>query len=115
MWIAATALPEAPSHPFYHRLNAAPKEHGFDTFAKAECAQYYAETMGRPSIPPGVYFRMLVIGYFRGHRRREATARETALGGHDRQEISQQRQPNRTGRDSHLHVGANLGTPQLGG
>lgn len=65
-WIATTALPRTPGHPFYQRLNAVLKKHGFDAFAEAECAQYYAEKMGRPSIPPGVYFRMLFIGYFEG-------------------------------------------------
>ena len=65
-WIATTALPKTSGHPFYQRLNAVLKRHGFDGFVEAECAQYYAEKMGRPSIPPGVYFRMLFIGYFEG-------------------------------------------------
>ena len=67
LWIATSALPKASGHPFYQKLNAVLKEHGFDAFAEAECAQYYAETMGRPSIPPGMYFRMMFIGYFEGH------------------------------------------------
>ena len=66
LWIAATALPKTPGHPFYQRLNAVLKAHGFDAFVETECARYYAATMGRPSIPPGVYFRMLFIGYFEG-------------------------------------------------
>lgn len=66
LWIATSALPKASGHPFYQKLNTVLKEHGFDAFAEAECAQYYAETMGRPSIPPGVYFRMMFIGYFEG-------------------------------------------------
>ena len=65
-WIATTALPKTSGHPFYQRLNAVLRKHGFDAFAEAECAGYYAEKMGRPSIPPGVYFRMLFIGYFEG-------------------------------------------------
>jgi len=65
-WIATAALPKTSGHPFYRRLNGVLKAHGFDAFAEAECGQYYAETMGRPSIPPGVYFRMLFIGYFEG-------------------------------------------------
>jgi len=65
-WIATTVLPKTSGHPFYQRLNGVLKAHGFDAFAEAECAPYYAETMGRPSIPPGVYFRMLFIGYFEG-------------------------------------------------
>ncbi len=66
LWIVTTALPRTPGHPFYQRLNAVLKKHGFDAFAEGECARYYAEKMGRPSIPPGVYFRMLFIGYFEG-------------------------------------------------
>ena len=65
-WIATTALPKTSGHPFYQRLNGVLKKHGFDAFAEAECAQYYAAKMGRPSIPPGAYFRMLFIGYFEG-------------------------------------------------
>ena len=41
-------------------------EHGFDDFAEAQCATFYAETMGRPSLPPGIHFRLLLIGYFEG-------------------------------------------------
>jgi hypothetical protein len=44
-------------------------EAAFDRFAEAQCAPYYAETQGRPSIPPGIYFRMLLGGYFEGDRR----------------------------------------------
>jgi len=66
LWIAAATLPKTSGHPFYQRLNGVLKEHGFDAFAEGECAGYYAATMGRPSIPPGVYFRMLFIGYFEG-------------------------------------------------
>jgi hypothetical protein len=74
MWVAATDFPTAASHPFYTRLNQLLREHGFDDFAEAQCAMFYAETMGRPSLSPGVYFRLLLIGYFegidseRGHR-----------------------------------------------
>ena len=55
MWVTATNLPTAASHPFYRRLNQLLREHGF-----------YAATMGRPSLPPGIYFRLLLIGYFEG-------------------------------------------------
>jgi transposase len=42
------------------------REHGFDDFVDAQCTGFYAETMGRPSLPPGIYFRLLLIGYFEG-------------------------------------------------
>ncbi len=66
IWVAATDFPTAASHPFYMRLNQLLREHGFDDFAEAQCATFYAETMGRPSLPPSVYFRLLLIGYFEG-------------------------------------------------
>jgi len=66
MWVATTSLPRSAGHPFYTRVNALLAEAKFDEFAEAECAPYYAETVGRPSIPPGVYFRMLLVGYFEG-------------------------------------------------
>jgi transposase len=66
MWVATTDLPTAASHPFYTRLNQLLREHGFDDFAEAQCATFYAEAMGRPSLPPGIYFRLLLIGYFEG-------------------------------------------------
>jgi transposase len=66
MWITATDLPTAASHPFYRRLNQVLCEHGFDDFVEAQCAGFYAEMMGRPSLPPAIYFRLLLIGYFEG-------------------------------------------------
>ena len=66
MWVPTTELPTAASHPFYRRLNQVLREHGFDNFAEAQCASFYAETMGRPGLPPGIYFRLLLIGYFEG-------------------------------------------------
>jgi transposase len=66
MWLAATDFPTAASHPFYTRLNQLLREQGFDDFAEAQCVSFYAETMGRPSVPPGIYFRLLFIGYFEG-------------------------------------------------
>lgn len=66
MWVATTELPTAVSHPFYRRLNQLLREHGFEDFAEAQCAGFYAETMGRPGLPPGIYFRLLLIGYFEG-------------------------------------------------
>ena len=65
MWVATTDLPTTASHPFYARLNQLLVEH-FDDFVEGQCASFYAKTMGRPGLPPGVYFRLLLIGYFEG-------------------------------------------------
>ena len=66
LWIAHTELPKTAAHPFYDRLNQVLAERGFDAFVEDRCARFYAETMGRPSVTPGRYFRMLLIGYFEG-------------------------------------------------
>jgi transposase len=66
MWVATTELPTAASHPFYARLNRLLTEQGFDDVVEQACARFYAETMGRPGLPPGIYFRLLFIGFFEG-------------------------------------------------
>lgn len=63
-WVLAQSLPRSPGHPFYEQLNQVLSAAGFDRFCEEICRQFYAEKMGRPSIPPGVYFRMLMVGYF---------------------------------------------------
>ncbi len=63
-WIPAETLRQAPGHPFYERLNRVLDEAGFDAFCEAQCQRFYAAKMGRPSVVPGVYFRMLMVGYF---------------------------------------------------
>ena len=65
-WIAAADVPRTVAHPFYQRLHALLDEHGFDAFVESRCEQFYAPKMGRPSLPPGLYFRSLLIGYFEG-------------------------------------------------
>lgn len=66
LWVETSALPCAPGHPFYERVNGLLARHGFEAMVEAECAQYYAEVLGRPSIPPAVYFKALFVGYFEG-------------------------------------------------
>ena len=64
LWIPHDAIASSPGHPFYEHLERVLREEGFDGFVESKCSSYYAKTQGRPSIPPGVYFRMLLIGYF---------------------------------------------------
>lgn len=66
LFVATTDLPVAPGHPFYCKLNELLAEAGFDAWIEEQCAPYYADALGRPSIPPGVYFRMILVGYFEG-------------------------------------------------
>ena len=62
-WVATESLAIAPRHVFYDRLNGLLAEAGFDRFVESSCEAYYNDG-GRPSIPPGTYFRMLLVGYF---------------------------------------------------
>src|SRR5437016_11940751 len=66
MWMATTELPVSPGHPFYVRLNAILDAAGFDRFVEEQCRPFYAPVMGRPSLAPGRYFRLLLVGYFEG-------------------------------------------------
>jgi transposase len=66
MWIPQAALPKGSSHPFYQRLNQLLDEQKFDRFVEGRCRRFYAKKRGRPSLAPGVYFRLLLIGYFEG-------------------------------------------------
>ncbi|MDO9714361.1 transposase [Paracraurococcus lichenis] len=59
-------MPRSPGHAFYDRLQAELLSAGFDGFVEGQCAPYYAARQGRPSLPPGRYFRMLLVGYFEG-------------------------------------------------
>jgi hypothetical protein len=64
LFITARDLPRSAGHPFYAALNRLLAEAGFDRWVENRCRQYYAqgEKRGQPSIPPGVYFRMLLVG-----------------------------------------------------
>ena len=64
--MAGADLPRSAGHPFYERLNGILEAGGFDELVESECAQFYAERMGRPSLCPGRYFRLLLVGYFEG-------------------------------------------------
>ena len=66
LWIAHTELPRTVAHPFYEQLNRVLEERGFDEFVEQQCSRFYAVKMGRPSLVPGQYFRLLLIGYFEG-------------------------------------------------
>ena len=74
MWVANVDLPRSAGHPFYARLNRVLDEAGFDAFVEEECAKFYADGVGRPSLPPGRYFRMLLLGYFEGLESERAMA-----------------------------------------
>ncbi len=64
LWIPTEKLARSPGSPFYGKLNEILRDERFDGYVEELCAAYYAEHRGRPGIPPGVYFRMLLVGYF---------------------------------------------------
>jgi transposase len=66
LFVATAELPRSPGHAFYDRLNRLLAEAGFDSHVEGLCLPHYADGVGRGSIPPGVYFRMLLVGYFEG-------------------------------------------------
>lgn len=73
LWIALSDLAPRGGHPFYDRLNRLLDDDGFDSWLEQACAPYFSE-VGRPSIPPGVYFRMLFVGYMEGFSAERAIA-----------------------------------------
>jgi transposase len=66
LFLTVANLAQSPAHPFYRALNRLLEEHCFDRFVQERCEKFYHQTLGRPSLPPGVYFRCLLIGYFEG-------------------------------------------------
>jgi transposase len=65
LWVATGDAAQGPRHVFYEKLNSLLAEAGFDTWIEEVCEPFYAKT-GRKGIPPGIYFRMLFVGYFEG-------------------------------------------------
>ena len=66
LWMASSRLTSSAGHVFYEKLNQVFRDNELDKMTESACRRFYAERMGRPGIPPGVYFRMLLVGYFEG-------------------------------------------------
>jgi transposase len=66
LWISTQEIPKAASHPFYAKVNEILERNKVDKRLEHLCARFYKPVMGRPSMAPGVYFRMLLLGYFEG-------------------------------------------------
>jgi transposase len=66
LWTPTAALPVSASHPFYQRLNQILDEKKFDEYVETLCTDFYAGEVGRPGLAPGIYFRLLMVGYFEG-------------------------------------------------
>ena len=66
LFVLTSDLPKSPGHPFYGRLNELLEKAGFDRYVESRCRKFYAAKLGRPSLAPGMYFRILLVGYFEG-------------------------------------------------
>ena len=66
LWTATAKLPRGEGDPFYERLNCVLAKAGFDGYVEGVCKDFYAPRLGRPSLAPGNYFRLLLVGYFEG-------------------------------------------------
>jgi len=68
LFVATSELARSAGHPFYRKLNELLAEAEFDRWIEGRCEPYYesSDQPGRESIPPGTYFRMLLVGYFEG-------------------------------------------------
>lgn len=66
LWISSEEMPRTAAHPYYGKVNEVLNEAGFDRKVEHLCRRYYKPTLGRPSLAPGVYFRLLLVGYMEG-------------------------------------------------
>jgi transposase len=66
LWVASSEIVTTPGHVYYERLNTVLNAEKFDRRVEAMCRKYYKSSSGRPSLTPGTYFRMLLLGYFEG-------------------------------------------------
>ena len=77
--ISTAELPEAPKQAFYDRLKDLLESIEFDRHVESACRPYYSSALGRPSMPPSVYFRLLLLSYLTGLD----SERAVALYAHD--------------------------------
>ena len=80
MWVATQDLPRSAAHPFYARLNQILDQHDFDRYVEGLCERFYADD-SRPGLPPGQYFRLLLIEYSEGLDAERAIAWRSSPGG----------------------------------
>lgn len=78
MWMATQDLPRSAAHPFYMRLHQILDKADFGAHVETLCQRFYAADVGRPGLPPGQYFRMLLLVSFEGLDSERAIAWRTA-------------------------------------
>jgi hypothetical protein len=66
LFIPAASLPRSAAHPYYAKLNEVLAGWKFDEFVEERRARFHEDKIGRPSLAPGKYFRLLLVGYFEG-------------------------------------------------
>ena len=97
-------LPTAPGHPFYSRLNGVLEKAEFDRFCEKNCAGFYHAKLGRPSLAPGLYFRIMMIGFFEGIDSERGIAWRLADSLRLRQFLSRTRREDAGSRDDIAHA-----------
>ena len=66
LWVSTEEIPRTDGHPFYRKVNEVLEQHQLDRRLEHLCRRFYKPVFGRPSLAPGVYFRLLLIGFFEG-------------------------------------------------
>src|ERR1700680_1014975 len=66
MWVCGEQIAKPEGHPFYAKVNEVLERYHLARRREHLCRRFYKPTFGRPSIAPGVYFRLLLIGFFEG-------------------------------------------------
>ena len=67
LWVTTSELARGEGHLFYRRVNELLGVTGSIRLSKlVKERKIFAETLGRPSIPPGTYLRMMYVGFFEG-------------------------------------------------
>src|SRR6266446_5757622 len=66
LWISTEEIARSQGHPFYRKVNEVLEQRKLDQRLEHLCRRFYKPVFGRPSMAPGVYFRLLLIGFFEG-------------------------------------------------
>jgi transposase len=66
LWVSTEEIARSQGHPFYCKVNEVLEQRKLDRRLEHLCRRFYKPVFGRPSMAPGVYFRLLLIGFFEG-------------------------------------------------
>src|SRR5579863_10408469 len=66
LWVSTEQIARSAGHPFYGKVNEVLEQRKLDQRLEHLCRRFYKPVFGRPSMAPGMYFRLLLIGFFEG-------------------------------------------------